>query len=510
MSNNLIFEFKKNIVFFFLIIFIPIFLKAEIAEEILSKMSLDEKIGQLFMIPACPKRDMDHFNDLEKVFNDYHIGGVIIKQSDAKSQIDFLNKLQKISKYPLIVAADAEWGLAMRMENTIAFPKNMTLGAIQDDALLYEMGKEIGKELRAVGVHINLAPVVDINSNLTKPIINVRSFSDDRYIVTQKAKYLMKGMEYENIIACIKHFPGYGDITIDPHKDLPIAYHDLKRLDEIEFYPYDFLINDGVEAIMTGHIILPKISDKPATMSKEILDILINGKNYKHLIITDALNMSALTNHYSFEDIALYAHIAGHDILLYGDHIAPNIDDILQNQVPRAFNKIKKAYLEKRLPDDKLDAHVLKILKAKEKLKLFENRFVSDYDPNIILNPKAFALKKKLFENSLTIVKKSKNYTVQFLPIDLNKSILYLSTKPKISNDLIANRFLDKFKSFNIDEFNDFIEKDLTCLDLLTSNPLNISSYDTILIGIYESDMTENLINKIKKFSSKNVVIFFF
>jgi beta-glucosidase-like glycosyl hydrolase len=462
---------------------------ASLSEEILSGMTLDEKIGQLFMIPACPKRDENHLKDLKKLLDVYHIGSVIIKQSDPIIQISFLNYLQSISKYPLLVSADAEWGLAMRMENTIAFPKNMTLGAVSEDSLIYEMGKEIGRMLRSVGVHINLAPVVDINNNPLNPIIKIRAFSDDKYKVAKKALQLVNGMKDENVIACIKHFPGYGDIVTDPHLGLPVAYHDYKRLQDIEFYPYDFLIDQGVEAIMTAHIMLPNLSDKPATMSKKIIDILIKDKNYKNLIITDALNMKALTDHYSIEEIALESHMSGNDILLYGDHIGPNVDDILNNQIPRAFNAIKQAYLDNKLNEKYLDKCVLKILKAKESLKLFENRSVPDYDPKIILNPNALFLKKRLFDQALTIVKNNNS----IFPIDLNKKIAYISSKKDLADDLIAQDFLSDFKSYTIDSVN-----------------FNFPSYDYVIIGIYESDLSEDLINRINKLKAKNISIFFF
>ena len=473
--------------FFSILLFLPFFLFAKIdSQDILHQMSLDEKIGQLFMIPACPKRDLSHLNDLKKVIKKFHVGGVIVKQSDPTTQIHFLNHLQFLSHQPLIVSADAEWGLGMRMEKAISFPKNMTLGAIEDNDLLYELGKEIAKELKAVGVHINLAPVIDININPMNPTINIRAFSDDKSKVTQKAYQLMKGMQDENILACLKHFPGYGDVKVDPHLDLPIASHDRKRLEEVELYPYDFLIKNGALAIMSAHIILSKLSDKPATMSKEIIDILITDKNYKNLLITDALNMKALTNNYTIEDIALSSHIAGHDILLYGDHILPNIDDILMHQIPKAFEAIKKAYISNKLPIEKLDAHVLKILKAKEKLNLFENRYTPAYNENIILNPEAYKLKNELFKKSITTIK---NETL--FPIDLKK-IIYLSSKKDITQDLIATKLISKdILVFSV--FDDF------------KIPANKISYLTI----YQSDLSEDLFEKIKNLDPNKTAVFF-
>jgi len=384
--------------FLYLFILLPFFLFAQsISDKILNEMSLEEKIGQLIMAPACPKRKDHHQKDLEELCEKYHIGGLIVKQSDPKSQIEALNHLQSFSNLPLLVSADAEWGLGMRMGKTISYPKNIDLQYIEDNQLLFDLGCEIARQLKLVGVHINLAPVVDVNNNPKNPTVSKRVFGKDPIIVTTKAKYIAMGMQSQNILATAKHFPGYSDIEIDPHLDLPATNHDLTRLEEVDFVPYKELIKNDIALIMTAHILLPNISDIPATMSKKITKDLIRNKlGFKGLIITDALNMKALTNIYSIEDIALYSHIAGNDILLYGDHINPNIDDIIMNQIPRAFAAIKTAYLQGILSEENLNEHVLRILKAKEKLGLFDNRYVDDFDENKLNSEYAYKLKEHL------------------------------------------------------------------------------------------------------------------
>jgi len=363
-------------------------------------MSLDEKIGQLFMIPLCPKRDDYHMQDVKKLICKYHIGGIIVKQSDPETQINCLNDLQKISKLPLIVAADAEWGLGMRMEKTISYPKNIYLSNIEDESLLYELGCEIARQLKLVGVHINLAPVVDIDTS-DNDFLSERSFGKDPSLVAKKAKVLVLGMQSQNILATLKHFPGYNAVEIDPHLNLPKTSHIKNRLENFDFIPYKELIED-VAFIMTAHILLYNISNIPASMSKEIItELLIDTLGFQGIIITDALNMKALTNLYSIEDIALYAHIAGNDILLYGDHINPNVDDIIARQIPLAFFAIKQAYLKNILDEKKLDRQVLKILKAKEKLNLFENRFIDEFDEKKLNSQNAYLLKEKLEKESL-------------------------------------------------------------------------------------------------------------
>ncbi|NGX34215.1 MAG: Beta-hexosaminidase [Candidatus Anoxychlamydiales bacterium] len=474
----------------FLFIILPFFLFSKnTSEEILKKMTLDEKIGQLFMLPACPKSDENHLKDLEEVITKYHLGGVIAKQSDAKTQIVFLNHLQKISNLPLFVSADAEWGLGMRMEDTISFPKNMTLGAIQNDELLYEMGKEIATQLKAVGVHINFAPVIDINSNSKNPIINVRSFSDNKEIVAKKANLLMQGMQDQNIIACPKHFPGLGDVIVDPHLDIPIAYHSLDRLENIEFYPYDVLINKNAKAIMTAHVLFPKLSDLPVTLCKEILDILTENKNFKNLLITDALNMKALTKYYEAGEIALLAHIAGNDILLYGAIGKISVDEIILDFFPKAFTAIKQAYLEKSLDEGKLNRHVLKILKAKEDLNLFENRYAPDYNPEVILSPEAYDLKQKLFYEALTIYKND-----GLLPVDLNTNVLFLTSSQNLTESFLVKKL---------------VLEGIDCKSIYERH-LELSSKNLVILNIYESCVTEKLLDKMKALDPDKTIIFFF
>lgn len=383
-----------------LFILFPFLLFSINCDDLLSKMSLDEKIGQLFMIPLCPKRDDYHMQDVKKLICKYHIGGIIVKQSDPETQINCLNDLQKISKLPLIVAADAEWGLGMRMEKTISYPKNIYLSNIEDESLLYELGCEIARQLKLVGVHINLAPVVDIDTS-DNDFLSERSFGKDPSLVAKKAKVLVLGMQSQNILATLKHFPGYNAVEIDPHLNLPKTSHIKNRLENFDFIPYKELIED-VAFIMTAHILLYNISNIPASMSKEIItELLIDTLGFQGIIITDALNMKALTNLYSIEDIALYAHIAGNDILLYGDHINPNVDDIIARQIPLAFFAIKQAYLKNILDEKKLDRQVLKILKAKEKLNLFENRFIDEFDEKKLNSQNAYLLKEKLEKESL-------------------------------------------------------------------------------------------------------------
>ncbi len=364
--------------------------------------TLDEKLGQLFIVPACPLRGEDHLNDLEKLIREQKIGGIILKQGTAAGQVELIDKLQRLSQIPLLCVQDGEWGVAMRLTDVIAFPKNLTLGAVQDLSLLFQLGQEIGRQCLLVGAHLNLAPVCDVNCNPQNPIIHMRSFGEDPFQVAVGSRLVMLGMQSMGVMACAKHFPGHGDTSVDSHLDLPKIIHDRKRLDAVELFPFRDLVQAGVKAVMSAHLLVEALSQEPflpATFSKQIVTELLQKEcGFSGLVLTDALNMQALSKHYSPEQIALKAFLAGHDLLLYGDHIAPNIDQILREDVPRAIAALKNAVESGEIPETAVDARVEKILKCKEGLHTR-----SGTEP--IDSAEAYALKKKLFQEAMTLVR---------------------------------------------------------------------------------------------------------
>jgi beta-N-acetylhexosaminidase len=423
-------------------------------DEKLSNMTLEEKVGQLFMVPACPKRGPDHKEDLFSLIVKKHIGSCIMKTASPEEQIAFIQQLQEKAKFPLLIGIDAEWGLGMRMEQTISYPRNLTLGAIQDESLLYLLGKQIGKQVKAVGAQINFAPVVDVNCNPNNPIIHMRSFGENSHNVARKAQAVFLGMQEENISATAKHLPGHGDTEIDSHLSLPIINHSKERLEKIELYPFQQMIDHGIDCIMTAHIAVPALTGDPtlpATLSPKVLKTLLREKmHFSGLIISDALNMKALSDRFSIEEIAYLAHKAGNDILLYGDHIDPNVDDILRNQVPKAIDRIKKAYQDGDLNIHELDIVVKRILQAKERFFQQNQNFANMMrEVKItILSQAAYNLKKLLFQKAITCVKNEGN----LLPLAHGEKMVYLQIgKPKISYLPLGN-FLDKsfFLSPNI------------------------------------------------------------
>jgi beta-glucosidase-like glycosyl hydrolase len=383
----------------------------EWAEKTLSQMNLEEKVGQLFVVPACELRGEEHQQDLESLIRTYHVGGVIPKQGTLDGQVKLINRLQSLSQLPLICVVDAEWGLQMRMEEVLPFPRNLTLGAIQDLSLLYQLGQEIGRQCSLVGGHINAAPVVDVNTNPRNPIIHMRSFGQDPVAVANRGFQVMRGIQSKGILACAKHFPGHGDVMVDSHSDLPQVAQPRDRLERMELLPFRKMIEGGVEAVMSAHVQFPALDSQkglPATFSRLVIrDLLFSQMGFKGLVISDALNMQAIERYYGDDKAAELAFKAGHDLLLYGDHIAPKIDRILREQVPKAFHHLVSLFRSGELDEKELDSHVLKILQVKEALNLQRERYVSDSSPLFgkINTPEAKALKRLLFREAVTVLR---------------------------------------------------------------------------------------------------------
>lgn len=349
-------------------------------EDFLQFLSLRQKIGQLFMVAAASSFEqpteqlasqlvaspyrMDQAY-IEYLIREYHIGGVCwLFRSTPEKQVALTNHYQSLSKIPLLIAQDCEWGLAMRLDTAMQFPKAAQLGAVQNKQLIYEIAKEIGMQCKNIGVHMNLAPVVDVNSNPQNPVIGVRSFGSDQKLVAQCGILFAQGLHAGGVLSCAKHFPGHEDTSIDSHSDLPVILHDHHRLDAIELYPFKKMIEAGVDAVMVGHLLVLSLDSLlPATFSKNIIvDLLRKKLNFNGLIITDGLGMKALTKYYKSGEIELKALLAGNDMLL-----CP-ID------LPKAVELIEKAVKEDRIAESYIDERLLKILRIKEKLGLLGAR----------------------------------------------------------------------------------------------------------------------------------------
>lgn len=372
-------------------------------------MTVDEKIGQVFIAGAYPNQ-ADALSEgqtepcieyIERMIKDYHIGGVIFKFFwDPLQEAQLVKHFQSQSKIPLFAAQDLEWGLTMRMPSALRYPKNMTLGAIQNDQLIYDLGREIGKQCKVIGINFNFAPVMDINCNPDNPVINDRSFGCDKDNVARKGTMFILGLQSEGIAACAKHFPGHGDTSVDSHFALPVINHNRERLDNLELYPFQEAINAGVHSIMSAHLYVPSldpIDNRPASLSKTILkETLRKELHFQGVIVTDDLLMKAVSQDREPGQLALEAFVAGNDVLISSRGIA------------EGFAAIKAAIEDGRISIAELDARVLRILKEKQwmlhKGTLENETSFSELDWESLATPSAKNLKKALYQQATTLL----------------------------------------------------------------------------------------------------------
>jgi beta-glucosidase-like glycosyl hydrolase/CubicO group peptidase (beta-lactamase class C family) len=382
----------------------PPFLEAnqKWVDSVMNKLTPDERIGQLLMVAAYSNRSQPHVDTISNLIRQYKIGGLIFFQGGPVRQANLTNKYQSESKIPLMIAIDGEWGLGMRLDSTIRFPYQMTLGAIQDNQLIYQMGAEVARQCKRIGIHVNFAPVVDINNNPNNPVISFRSFGENKYKVTEKSYAYMKGMQDNGIIATAKHFPGHGDTDSDSHYSLPVIKHNRQRLDSLELYPFQTLINNGIGGMMVAHLSIPQLDSTknlPSTLSKPIVsDLLKNELGFKGLIFTDAMNMKGLTSYFSPGIADVKAILAGNDVLEFTE------------SVPKAIEEIKKAIKNKQISQQEIDERCRKILLAKYWVGL--HQFTPIETQHLVgdLNrPEAQLLNRKLTEASLTVLKNDRN-----------------------------------------------------------------------------------------------------
>ena len=368
-------------------------------DSVFDSMSYDERIGQLFMVVANPKLDNRNMQRLMRYVDEIKIGGVLFHKGDPIEQAEVTNRIQRASHVPLFVALDGEWGLSMRLRGTTRFPKNMMLGAIKDESLIEEYGKEVGRQCREMGIHINFAPDMDVNSNELNPVIGLRSFGEDPYAVAEKGVAYARGLESMKVISVSKHFPGHGDTSEDSHETLPIVRHHRHRLDSVELLPFRRYINDGFAGIMTAHLYIPALDHRhhPVSLSKLVVtDLLQRELGFQGLCFTDALAMRGASTKKK-ENPSVKALLAGNDILL--SPAAP-IND---------FSAVKEAIEEGVLDLESIEAKCLKILRYKYIVGLNKYKPVDTENLSQRLNSDHAAwIAAKLNSEAITVLKNEK------------------------------------------------------------------------------------------------------
>ncbi|MCE3076998.1 glycoside hydrolase family 3 protein [Chryseobacterium gwangjuense] len=379
-----------------------------------NSLSQDEKLGQLFIVALYTNKDENHINQVRSIVANDKIGGLILMQDDAAKEINLVNEFQQKSKVPLMIGMDAEWGLYQRIAAAHKFPWAMTLGAIQDKNLIYQMAAKIAEDCKRMGINWDFAPVVDVNTNPNNPIIGNRSFGSEVQNVINSALSYSNGLQDNNILAAIKHFPGHGDTNTDSHLDLPVVSHNLERLNTIELAPFKALMNKGIGGVMVAHLYVPSLESGkgiPASVSKNIITGLLKEKlGYKGLIITDALNMGAVANKYNPGELDAMAFKAGNDIMLFSQGVA------------EGKKLIQKAIDNGEIPQARVEESVKKILLTKYFLGLDKYTPKNPENVNQDLNNDSHKiLVQNLYSNALTLLKDDK----KLLPLN-GKQIYYV------------------------------------------------------------------------------------
>lgn len=452
----------------------PAFLNVEgsWADSVFATLSPDERIAQLFMVAAYSNKDEAHVQQVENLVEKYKIGGLIFFKGSPLKQAHLTNRYQSKAKTPLFIAIDGEWGLSMRLDSTIRYPRQMQLGAIQDAGLVEKMGEQIGEQCQRLGIHINFAPVIDVNNNPSNPVINNRSFGENKENVAELGLAYMKGMQNQHVLACGKHFPGHGDTDTDSHKALPIIPYAYKRLDSLELYPFKKLIQEGLASMMVAHLYIPSLDateNQASTLSPKIVNgLLKDSLDFKGLVFTDALNMKGVTKFYAAGQVDVQAILAGNDILLFPE------------DVPLGIQKIKEAIEAGEITQAEIDARCLKILKAKEWANLDEYEPINTHYLIRDLNTPAYqALNRQLAKASVTLIK-NENDLLPLTNLEEKKTV-YLNVGGTSHNDFLKTMELYA----DIDQIQ--IPRSLSAPDeakLLTA----LEAYDQIIFAFHRTN----------------------
>ncbi len=460
------------------------------ADSVHAKMSLDEKIGQLFNVAAYSNKGEDHKEEILTLIRDYKIGGLTFFQGGPHRQAKLTNLYQANSSIPLMIAIDGEWGLSMRLDSTMKYPWQMTLGAIQEDTLIYQMAADMAEQFRRLGVHVNFAPVIDVNNNPRNPVINARSFGEDKLNVANKGMAYVNGLQDHGVLATAKHFPGHGDTDADSHLTLPIIKHSKERIDSLELYPFKRSIADGVGSIMSAHLYLPAFTGKnkvASSLSKEVVDTLLHQKlGFQGLTITDGLNMGGVAKYQNSTEIDLQALQAGNDILLLSQDVAASIENI------------KRAIEAGELDVNQIEEASLKILKAKEWLGLHKEKPIELENLVEDLNDRKYRIvNHQLIKSSLTVLKNKD----AILPIKkLDQKMIVVSFSEKEVSYRPFQTFLNRYGKIDTMHYSTFSVKDQK---LLMDSLLN---YDQIIISVHKSNkspwVSSKVDNEIKNFTN--------
>lgn len=368
-------------------------------DSVFASLTEDQRIAQLMVIRAHSNLGPQHVAKVERDIIDYNVGALCFFQGGPVRQAMLTNRYQQLARTPLLVTIDGEWGLGMRLDSVTRFPYQLTLGALQDENLVYRMGLAVGEQCKRIGVHVNYAPVVDVNNNPDNPVIGFRSFGQDPGKVSRMGVAYMKGMQDAGIMACAKHFPGHGDVAVDSHYDLPVINKSMAQLDSMELVPFRAIFSAGVGSVMIAHLAIPAIdtaAQRATSISRNnVTELLRNKLQYNGLTFTDALEMKGVANYFPGGTISVEAIIAGNDMLC------------LPASVSESIAVIKAAIQDGRLQQSDVDTKVKKVLQEKYNLGLNRPHFVDTTRLVADLNVATDAIREEVARKGITVLSKS-------------------------------------------------------------------------------------------------------
>ena len=414
-------------------------------EAKVAKMSLEEKCAQLVMSYASTEdtsRTSDGYKRLVRLVKELKVGGLIFFKGEINQQTELTNELQSLSEIPLLISADYERGLGMRLDDAVEFPYNMAIAAANDYKLTYLAGKYIAEEARAIGVHQNYAPMIDVNRDYRNPIVNVRAFSDDPETVVNHAIAFTQGMNEGNAISTAKHFPGHGATDLDSHYELPVISLNKNEMEEYDLLPFKRIISEGLQSIMVGHLDVKAYEEKqsiPSPLSNNIINnLLLNEIKFEGLVVTDAMNMSAITKYYEQDDAIEKAINAGNDIILF-----PPNDEVA---VKAIISSVKSGLIK----EERIDFSVKKIISAKKWLGLFDDKLVDTTLISEKVNTKKHKrLASEISEKSITLLKNNKNI-IPINPDNYYKTSLVLVRDTRSKNNLKKDKLFEEVLGENL------------------------------------------------------------
>ena len=456
-------------------------------DSVYNSLTLEQQVGQLIMMRAN-QPDKPFETAVGDYIQRYNIGGVCFFRADAVQQLEQTNAWQAMAKTPLMVAIDAEWGLAMRVQNTVAYPYQMTLGAVKDNELIYLMGQQVAEQCQRMGIHVNFAPDADVNSNANNPVIGVRSFGENPQNVGEKAAAYALGMQSKGLITSMKHFPGHGNTDTDSHLTLPTVTRPYDEVKDIELAPFRYLIERGVNGAMVGHLYFPtieKVENTSSSLSKGVVtDLLKNEMGFEGLIFTDGLDMKGVSQTVSADSVPYVAFLAGNDVL------------ILPHDVPKAIEQIKAG--AERDPEiaARVEESCKKILKYKYRAGLNHYKPVSTQNLMTDLNHQDYLdLRQMLYNEAVTLLRNDNDV----IPLKSGKEIAMVT----IGTNESAKRMADSLKAVGVKVKSYCVNKD-HATDAKTWLP-ELEKAELVMVNVMQSN-----INASKSFGINDATVDFF